>query len=60
MYIFEAHYQDMDEDFEIVRVIKFDGQFFDSEKECYMYAMSKAYDMMQKNECFSFLEFIAC
>lgn len=60
MYIFEAHYIDMDDDSEIIRPIKFDGQFFDNEKECYMYAMSKAYDMMQKNECFTILEFIAC
>lgn len=60
MYLFEAHYINMDTDKEITRSIEFDGQFFDSEKECYLYAMEKAYDMKQKNECFSSLKFIAC
>ena len=60
MYYFEAHYINMDNDAEIVKTIKFDGQFFDNEKECYMYAMSKAYDMAEKNELFTSLEFIAC
>ena len=33
---------------------------FDTEAECYHYAMSKALEMKQKNECLSNLEFIAC
>ena len=60
MYIFEAHYIDMNTNSEITKKIEFDGQFFDTEKEVYLYAMSKAYDMTRKNECFSSLEFIAC
>ena len=60
MYFFVAHYINMDDDTEIARKIEFDGQFFNSEKDCYVYAMEKAYDMMNKNECFSNLEFIAC
>lgn len=60
MWYFEAHYINMNTFEEITRKIQFDGQFFDNEKECYMYAMSKAYDMAEKNECFSSLEFIAC
>lgn len=60
MYLFEAHYINMDTDKEIVRPIEFDGQFFDSEKKCYLYAIGKAYDMKKDNECFSLLEFIAC
>lgn len=60
MYIFEAHYTNMDNLEEITRKIEFDGQFFETEKECYVYAMGKAYDMKEKNECFSTLEFIAC
>lgn len=50
----------MDNDEEITRKIEFDGQFFETEKECYLYAMRKAYDMKEKNECFGSLEFIAC
>ena len=60
MWYFEAHYTNMYTFEEITRKIKFDGQFFDNEKECYIYAMSKAYDMTEKDECFSILEFIAC
>lgn len=60
MYYFAAHYINMDNDFEIVKPIKFDGQFFDSEKECYVYAMVKAYDMTEKNEMLASVEFIAC
>lgn len=60
MYIFEAHYTNVDNDTEVTKKIKFDGQFFENEKERYIYAMSKAYDMAEKNEMFSSLEFIAC
>lgn len=60
MYIFEAHYIDMNTNSEITKKIEFDEQFFDTEKEIYLYAMSKAYDMTMENECFSSLEFIAC
>lgn len=45
MYIFEAHYTNMDNDEEITRKIEFDGQFMENDKECYMYAMSRAYDL---------------
>ena len=60
MYIFEAHYINMDNDKEVTRKIEFDGQFLENEKECYLYAMGKAYDMKEKNECFASLEFSAC
>lgn len=60
MYIFEAHYINMDTEAEITRKIEIEEQFFNSEKEIYLYAMSKAYDMREKNEVFDNLEFIAC
>ena len=60
MYIFEAHFINMDNDEEIVRKIEFDGQFLANEKECYLYAMGKAYDMTKENELLSSVEFIAC
>ena len=60
MYLFEAHYINMNTDTEITKKIEFDGQFFDTEKEIYLYAMSRAYDMTNENELFSILEFIAC
>ena len=60
MYLFEAHYINMDTDTETTKKIEFDGQVFDSEKEIYLYAMGKAYDLTSKNELFSSLEFIAC
>lgn len=60
MYYFEAHYINMDNEAEYTKKIKFDGQFFDNEKECYIYAMTKAYDMTEKNEILASVEFIAC
>lgn len=33
MYIFEAHYTNMDNDEEITRKIEFDGQFLENNKE---------------------------
>ena len=60
MYIFLAHYTNMITYDEVARGIEFDGQFFDSEKECYLYAMDKAYDMIEKDECLGLLEFIGC
>lgn len=61
MYIFEAHYINIDDNKEIVRKIEFDGQFFENERECYLYAIEKAYNMKEKyEEIFVKLEFIAC
>lgn len=60
MYYFLAHYIDMDMDAEITKKIYIDGQFFDTQKEIYLCAMDKAYDMTGENEMFSSLEFIAC
>ena len=60
MYIFEAHYTDMDNNEEIIRKIEFDGQFMENSKECYMYAMRRAYDLKKENECLATVEFIAC
>ena len=60
MYLFEAHYMNMDTDEEITRPIEFDNQFLDSEKEYYLYAMGKAYDLTEENELLASLEFIAC
>lgn len=60
MYLFKAHYINIETEKEITKSIEFNGQSFDSEKECYLYAMEKAYDLIEKNEMFSSLEFIAC
>lgn len=60
MYIFEAHYINMDNEDEITRKIEFSSQFFGSEYECYMYAMGRAYSMGQDYELLVSVEFIAC
>lgn len=60
MYLFEAHYINMDNDEEIIRKIEFDGQFLENDKECYVYAMTKAYESKEKNELLCTVEFIAC
>lgn len=61
MWCFEAKYINMDTDAEFARTIEFDGDnFFNTEKECYLYAMSRAYEMKKRNELLSSIEFIAC
>lgn len=60
MYYFIAHYINMDNDTDITKKIEFDGQFFNSEREIYLYAMGRAFDLRQENEMFASLEFIAC
>lgn len=60
MYIFVAHYVDMNTDSTNERKMELNGQFFDSEKEIYLYAMGKAFDMTGENEILLCLEFIAC
>ena len=60
MYIFKAHYINMETEECTIRTIRVDGQFFDSEKDCYLYAMGIAYDIMENYECFESLEFICC
>ena len=61
MYIFLAHYINMDTGEKITRGIEFDSasSTLDTEKEIYLYVMARAYDMRKYNECFDSLEFIA-
>lgn len=61
MYIFIAHYINMETDQERKQSIKFDGDnFFETEKECYIYAMTKAYNDKRENECLSSVDFLSC
>nr|DAW65889.1 MAG TPA: hypothetical protein [Bacteriophage sp.] len=64
MWVFEATYENMDCDSFIISVkrkIKFNGNnFFNTEDECYRYALEQTLKMKQKNECLGCLEFIAC
>ena len=60
MYIFEAKYMNMDTNKERIQSIEFDGDnFFDTEKECYVYATTKAYENKKANEYLYSVEFIA-
>lgn len=60
MYLFEAHYINMDTDEKRNKTIEIDGQFFENEKAVYTYTIGVAFDGKQDNECFDNLEFIAC
>ena len=60
MYLFVAHYINMETDKERTKAIEIEGQFFDSEKDVYKYAIGVAFDGKQDGECFDNLEFIAC
>ena len=58
MYLFEAHYTNMDNDEQITRPIKLlDDR---DEKSLYLMAMGVAYDLKEKNEWLGTVEFIAC
>ena len=58
MYLFEAHYTNMDNDEQITRPIKLlDDR---DEKSLYLMAMGVAYDLKEKNDCLGTVEFIAC
>lgn len=59
MWLFIAHYVDMNTEDKIDRSIEFDEHDLSS-KECYLHAMSVAYDMKKPNECLGSLEFISC
>lgn len=60
MYRFDAHYTNMVTFEEVTKKIEFDGQFFDSEKDCYLYAMGEAFDMIEKDESLNSVELICC
>ena len=50
MYIFEAHYTNMDNNEEITRKIEFDGQFMENDKECYMYLWKNGIYVYEYNQ----------
>lgn len=60
MYIFEAHYINMPTGKELIKSIEFNEQFLDTERECYLYAMGRAFDLRDVGDMFASLEFIGC
>lgn len=60
MYTFELHYIDMYTDREIIKTLKVDSQLYDTEKEIFIHAMDRAYNMSKGHELFSSIEFISC
>ena len=57
MYTFELHYIDIDTDRDIVKTLKVDSQLYDTEKEIFIHAMKRAYDMMNEHELFFRLDY---
>ena len=57
MYTFELHYIDVDTGIDIVKTLKVDSQLYDTEKEIFMHAMKRAYDMMNEHELFFRLDY---
>ena len=58
MFIFKAYYTDMVNNEEIVREISFQEAI--SDRDSYLLAIAKAYDMKKENETLETLELIAC
>ena len=57
MYTFELHYIDIDTDRDILKTLKVDSQLYDTEKEIFIHAMERAYDIMKENELFYRLDY---
>ena len=60
MYTFELHYFDIHTGRDIIKTLKVDSQLYDTEKEIFMHAMNRAYDIMEENEMLYGIEFITC
>ena len=58
MYTFELHYINIDTDRKIIKTLKVDSQLYETEKEIFMHAMNRAYDIMEENELFYGIEYI--
>lgn len=57
MYTFELHYIDIETDREIIKTLKVDSQLYESEKEIFIHAMNRAYNIMEENELFFRLDY---
>ena len=57
MYTFELHYIDIDTGRDILKTLKVDSQLYDTEKEIFIHAMKRAYDMMNEHELFFRLDY---
>ena len=57
MYTFELHYIDVDTGKDIIKTLKVDSQLYEAEKEIFIHAMRRAYDMMNEHELFFRLDY---
>ena len=57
MYTFELHYFDINTDKEIIKTLKVDSQLYVTEKEIFIHAMNRAYEMMNEYELFFRLDY---
>ena len=57
MYTFELHYVDIETGRHIIKTLKVDSQLYDTEKEIFIHAMKRAYDMMKEYELFTRLDY---
>ena len=57
MYTFELHYIDVDTGRNIIKALKVDSQLYNTEKEIFIHAMKRAYDMMNEHELFYRLDY---
>lgn len=57
MYTFELHYIDIDTGRDIIKILKVHCQLYDTEKEIFIHAMKRAYDMMNEHELFTRLDY---
>ena len=57
MYTFELHYIDINTNRDIIKTLKVDSQLYDTEKEIFIHAIKRAYDMMEEYELFTRLDY---
>ena len=57
MYTFELHYYNTDTARDIIKTLKVDSQLYETEKDIFIHAMKRAYDMMEEYELFTRLDY---
>ena len=57
MYTFELHYIDVDTGKDIIKILKVSIKLYKSEKEIFIHAMKRAYELMNEHELFFRLDY---
>ena len=57
MYTFELYYTDVNTGRDVIKILKVRSQLYKTEKEIFIHAIKRAYDMMNEHELFYRLDY---